>query len=483
MHSPSTFLAQVFHRCGRVRDSRRPFGLLPALLAAILLHVSGVAASDRQQDPGTTYRIFLTNGYALASYGEAARVGDRLIFTLLIGSSLEDGVLQLVSLPVEAVDLERTSQYAVAMRAARYAATRGEADYVAMTAEVQRSIARLVEIRDPKERILLAEAAKRRLLTWSRDRYHYRRADILTLAALFDDMIAELRVAAGESSFAMDLVAGAADDPVEPLLPPPDARESIALALVAAESADLPAERQAILATAATASSRITDLGEVSTEIARRLALERAADEAYAALGRELRAAADVAMALGDVNGAEALAVALDRRDEALGRVRPADAGELRAWLEARLEATRRRRVALERYALARRGLLDYEREIRPVLNALDGLAPVFDAIASVRGPSFERLLRAETQVQRLARDLKRVSPPDDVADVQATLASSLHMAAEACARRRLAAAAENATLAAEASTAASGARLLIAQARTMLVERLFPPKLSLAGQ
>ena len=115
----------------------------------------------------------------------------------MVGSSEGTSLLQLMSIPLASIDLSRTKRYADAVRAANYAVTRGEADYAAVTAEVASSLEALRQVSDPQRRLQLAEEARRRLLTWSRDHYDYRAAEVQELAGLFDDVIAELRAAAG----------------------------------------------------------------------------------------------------------------------------------------------------------------------------------------------------------------------------------------------------------------------------------------------
>jgi hypothetical protein len=72
---------------------------------------------------------------------------------------------------------------------------------------------------------------------------------------------------------------------------------------------------------------------------------------------------------------------------------------------------------------------------------------------------------------------LAKLSAPEDLMDVHATFVSALHLAREACRRRALALAANDRTLALEASASASGAMMLVDQARQNLVTRLYPPK------
>lgn len=467
-----TVRAQPIH----VSSTGFPQRLAPALVIFGLLTVAAAAPAGFQ-DTGAIFRVFLANGQALPSYGEAANVGDRLVFTLLIGPSVEQGTLQLVSLPLDVVDLDRTTAYATAMRAARYAASRGESDYAAITAEVERSIARLVEIQDPKERLRLAEEAKRKLLNWSRANYHYRWADIRRLAGLFDDVIVELRAAAGDDRFAFELDAGAAPAPIEPLIAPPNAREALTLALVAAGMADTAGGRGGILAAVAKEAAKAEGLEDLADEAARRLRAERAVDDAYAALAGEVTARAARAVARGDVRAMTALTSEVDARDRALGAARPADVASLQSWLAERLDAARRQRLALDHYALVRPSLLDYELRVRPAMTALDALQSVLTDIRDQSGPAMDSLVRAEGRLQRLTAELAGVTAPAALADVHATLQSAAHLAREAMARRKTAIATLSLQTAQEASAAASGSLLLAAEARARLVERLFPPK------
>ena len=65
------------------------------------------------------------------------------MFTLLVSGTAGRNEMQLMSCRSRRVDVERTSRYAESMRAALYAATRGEADYAAVTEEVQRALDQL----------------------------------------------------------------------------------------------------------------------------------------------------------------------------------------------------------------------------------------------------------------------------------------------------------------------------------------------------
>jgi hypothetical protein len=63
------------------------------------------------------------------------------------------------------------------------------------------------------------------------------------LTNLFDEVINELRAAAGEKQFSLDLRVGQSDFEPEPLLRPPTLRECIELALAAAMATDTADDR------------------------------------------------------------------------------------------------------------------------------------------------------------------------------------------------------------------------------------------------
>jgi hypothetical protein len=449
-----------------------------SLLAFFVAIAAAGPAVEAQAPPGSTFRVFLRSGDALPAYGEPVQVGDRLIFTLLVHERGGDRVLQLMSLSVETIDLDRTRGYAESMRAAHYAATRGEADYAAMTAEVQRALNQLTAVADPASRVALAEDAKRRLLSWSRENYSYRARDIAELAALFDDVIGELRVAAGGSRFALDLRAGPPAPAFEPLLEPPTLQESIELALAASRAADLADERAAILRAAFAALEANPLAAELRETVGNELDAELAAGVEYARLADEARRQSLAAMLEGDAPGVAAARRSVVERDRALGRRRPADVRALLAELDDRFERAAAHRLALDHYALVRPQLLAYERRMRPVLSGLDGLGPVLKAIEEMRSTAYERLEAASARLARLVAIASRVQAPADLADVHATLVSALHMAGQASARRRLAVTTTSIAVAKEASAAAAGAQLLAARARASLVERLFPPRI-----
>ena len=446
------------------------------LMMALALGLA-LPALAQTAGPSTIYRVFLTDGQALPSYGEAAQVDDRVVFNLLIQRSGTDQRLQLVSLPVSAVDLGRTIRYAETMRAGFYAATRGEAEYTAMTGNVARTLDEIARTTDRRARLQLAEEARQRLLTWSREHYQYRENDVRELIELFEALVNELRAESGEKAFSFDLVAGQGSAVREVLLPAPAPRESIALALVAARAADIAEERLAILRAAGTAASAAPATADLAARIAAELSQESRATTAYAALATDITARAADALRRADVPAIARLRAELDQRDRQLGGRRPQQVAELVKELQAKLEATRAHRLALDHYAYVRASLLAYERRIRPALSGLDGLRPILQYIRDMRSMAFERLETAITRLEGFGRDADAVVPPADLESAHATLVSAIRMAREAVSRRRLAVITNNVMADREASAAAAGSLLLVDRTRENLVAGLFPPR------
>jgi len=433
-----------------------------------------VAAQNSAVESSPGHRVFLKDGQALPVFAEPAVVGDRIIFQLEIPSAAGAPLQQLVSLPMSAVDADRTARYSEAVRAAQYAATRGEADYAAMSQEVARALAELEKIENADQRRALAALARQRLLDWSRAHYAYRAPDIQELAGLFDDVV-KTRVGPGEQALQLDLVAGPAIPAREPIQQAPDLRASIEMALAAVAASDIPDERTGVLrAAAAAAGGAVPDLAAI---IAARLESEATSAAAYSALGESLRARAGMARRSGDVAAVERLRLELANRDRELGYRRPDDVAAMQSELAAALERARAHRLALDHYAYVKPALLAYERRIRPALTALSRQATLLEAIREMRSVEFAEVERAIRRLKALEHTVLSMSPPEDLASVHATLAGALQMAREACERRRLAVITNRTQTAREASSAAAGALLLAGAVQADLVTGLFPPK------
>src|SRR5947208_633005 len=111
--------------------SRKWAAAVVAVAFAIPLFPAGAVAADE----ATLLRVFLTDGTSLVSYGEPARVSDRVIFSMPTAAT-PNPPLHLVNLPIARVDWDRTARYAATARASHYIETQAEADYAAVSNDV-----------------------------------------------------------------------------------------------------------------------------------------------------------------------------------------------------------------------------------------------------------------------------------------------------------------------------------------------------------
>src|SRR5688500_4449433 len=173
-----------------------------ALAAAAILTFCPLEA--RAAD-AVLYRIFLRDGSSVVSYGDFARVGDRVVLSVRVGGG-EPPTLQLLSIAESTVDWQLTDRYAEAVRAKHYADTRGEDDFSLLSGEVARALNEVALTSDPARRVALADAARQQLAEWPAAHYGYRASDVAQLSGLLDEVVSELRVAAGQSQFDLKLI-------------------------------------------------------------------------------------------------------------------------------------------------------------------------------------------------------------------------------------------------------------------------------------
>jgi hypothetical protein len=429
-------------------------------------------------------RIFLRDGATLVSYGDFARVADRVVFSIPIGG-LEGASpsLQLVSISESVVDWERTDRYVQAMRARRYAATRGEQDFETLSVAVARALSEVATTRDPAQRVSRARDVQRVLAAWPKAHYGYRAADVAELSQLLDEAVSELKAAAGQSRFDLALVASAsALPPDEPELPPPTLRESIQQALSVATLTPAPAERISLLQSVLTSLDQIAE-PEAWTALLRSkaridLATELETEKEYGDLVKRVISSADERVKRADVKGIERLVKTVLKADDKLGRKRPQVAASLLATLDGRLDSARRLRLARDAWILRVRTLNEYERRIRSAMERLQRSVESLEQIKALSGPSPNALPSLSERISDALRDLKMVRPPFEAAEVHGVLISACQMAVRAVASRRMAITASDMKMAWEASSAAAGALMFIERAREDLRKLSAPPVL-----
>lgn len=442
------------------------------------------AATAQTTPSAVLLRLFLSDGTALVSYGEWARVGDRVAFSVPLGPAADATDLHIVSLPADRIDWPRTEQYAAAARAAHYAATRGEADFAGFSAEIARVLNEIAILPDAESRLSTAERARVALAEWPRRHYGYRAREVREMLALLDEVISELRVAAGQDRFELALVSDGPPIPDVPLLPAPSHGEIAEQLLVASRLAATPAERQSLLQTLVGLIDRAVDLlpSALSTrlrgEASSMLAEERRLDRAYGTLRGSTLAAAQRYAARADVRSLERLRASVARDDERLGRQRPDMMGALLAAVDSQLDAARRLRLAQDQWRMQVGGFRAYQRDVTTTLDALAHATAGLEDIRSQAGPDPRVLQTLDARLTREGARLAAVTPPAELAPVHALLRSARELAANAVALRLDAVAAASLEQAGHASAAAAGALMLIERARTELASALRPPAL-----
>src|SRR5258705_13382544 len=224
-----------------------------SVAVALLVSIRAQAA-----DEVTLLRVFLTDGSSLVSYGEPARAGDRVVFSMPTATT-PNPPLHLVNLPMARVDWERTSRYAANARATHYGQTQADSDYAQLSNDVAATLSEVARATEPAERLVIVERARKTLADWPENHYNYRKAEVLQMLSLLDEAIADLQAATGRGRYTLTLSAFV-DPPaiVEPLLPPPTPKEAIEQVLAAARVADGAAERTSLLSSAVAAIDRDT---------------------------------------------------------------------------------------------------------------------------------------------------------------------------------------------------------------------------------
>jgi hypothetical protein len=455
--------------------------LAAALVAAALAMPIRAAAADE----ATLLRVFLTDGTSLVSYGEPARVGDRVVFSMPTAVT-PNPPLHLVDLPAARVDWDRTNRYAASARAAHYIRTQADDDYAALSNDVAATLNQVAHAADPVARLTIVEKARQTLADWPQNHYNYREAEVRQMLGLLDEAIADLRAARGANRFELTLSAFVPPVAiVEPLLPPPASpREAIEQMLAAARVVDAPAERVSLLATAVSTidAEKSTLPAEWATamraEAVATVREEAQLDRSYQQLETTTMAAADRRARLGDVRGLERLLLNLQARDTALGARRASAVNALVAAVEAKLDAARQLRLARDRWALRAPALREYHTAIALTLDLFTLMTPSLEDIKSLSGSSPEALATLQRRVARALKLVGVVVPPAEVAVAHALLVSAAQLAGNAAAIRREAILANDMARAWDASSAAAGALMLGTKARADIQAQMRMPQL-----
>jgi hypothetical protein len=432
------------------------------LILVALLAVLAMAAEIHAAAPALLFRIFLTDGGTLVSYGEFARVGDKVVFSVPLGDVAAEPKLQVLTIAESLVDWERTDRYAEAVRARHYAETRGEQDFALLTGQVTAALNDIALTADPKRRLAMAQEARRNLAAWPAANYGYKAADVAQLVSIFDDVIAELRVEAGQGQFDLSLVATTQPPPPVQLLPAPDVRGSFETAYRSARLASDPAERTALLRTLSESIAYAPRSAAWALPLRRQidaaLAKELKADNEYRSLSISTLKSASVLARRADVEGLQAVIARALGADRALGQTRPGEMAALLAALDLRLDEARRLKLARDAWAMRIESIKEYRDRISSPVERLAGFRKWLESIRNLSGPEpkFLRPLAARARLAHL--ELMGVTAPAEAQSVHGLLSAALHMTRQAAELRMNAVSSNDIKLAWDASAAAAGA-------------------------
>ena len=447
-----------------------------AVVLVLVLGCTGPAAAAES----ALYRLFLIDGTALVSYGEFSRVADRVVFSIPVGQTADAPDLQLVSIPETSVDWERTDQYSNAVRAQRYGETRGEEDFALLGGRVTEALNLIALTRDPARRLAMAQEARGNLAQWPAQNFGYRAADVAQLTGMLDEVISELRVAAGQSSFDVSLVATTGAPAVE-LLPAPDYRGTLEQALAASAVTPEPAERvsllRAITAALAEPAKRGGWEGALHARAAADLATELRTDQSYRELSKSSIASAAARAARGDVAGVQALVQSVLKADDRLGRRRPQESAALLSSLDLKLDEARRVRLTRDASVMRAEMFTAYRAGITPVIAELRRATRSLENIRELAGPAPRLLPRLEQRLVMAKQRLATVSPPAELDAAHGLFGAAFQMARRAVATRRNAVSSKDMKLAWDAASAAAGALMLLDRAAEELDKQTSPSR------
>ncbi len=457
--------------------------VVPVIVAAFVLALVPSFAVAQTAASRVLFRVFLSDGRVLSSFGEWARIEDRVIFSMPTQLTRDPIELHLVSIPSQRVDWPRTELYAESVRAAAYGAARGDADFTAFTNEVARTLNEVSQIADPGVRLATAERARQKLSEWPATHYGYRIAEVREALGVLDEVIAELRVAVGITRFDLSLSANTPTAvPPPPPLPPPTDAELVEQFVAAASITESPVERVSLLQTVLRLIDRA--IGVLPDEWATRMRrtvtgdldheqrIERGYDELRT---RTLETASKLA-AKGQKSELEKLRDKVKDEDRKLGGHRPGDVASLLATIDLQAstaDATRQARKDWEKRAPQFR---KYRRATNSVFSSFKDVEVALEQVKSMNGPPPTSIAELTKRLDAAARKLSKVTPPDDLAPAHALIASAWELAGNALKLRADAVSSNSLDVAQRASSAAAGTLMLYQRGRAEQLTAMEPP-------
>jgi len=455
------------------------------LLALIVFGCLALPRAVCAAEPDVTlFRLFMLDGSVFVSYGEFVRLDDNVIFSMPVGGPSDQPRLQVAMVRSELVDWTKTDRYAASARYQRYAATRGEEDYLRLSNEVADVLNSIALSTDRQQALAIAERARLTVAAWPQSHYGYRQNDIREILSVLDQAISSLRTVGGGNPFELSLVAMASPPEIEPVLGMPNVREQLNQALRLASLATAPSERMALLqgalALVAEAGPGLpaAEASKYRNDVEHAIRTELDVDKRYRDLSSRLLDQATRAAQRADGPAVERIAARVKKEDTKLGQKRPQIVEALNTSLQTKLTESRRLRLLRDQWALRRDTYRQYQRSVGSSLLLLVKSTASLRAIRTLDGPSPAQLVALKSQLSGGAARLERMRTPEYLRDVHERLVGAWRFAENAARARFDAISNADATAAWEASSSAAGALMMLARVQQDLTSLLAPPQL-----
>jgi hypothetical protein len=448
---------------------------------AILVCLAGISRPASAESEVTLFRLYMLDGSVLTSYGEFARVDDKVVFSMPVGGRPEEPRIQVTSVHAALVDWPRTDKYSASARFQRYAETRGEEDFRILSNEVAVALNDIALSPNRQQALALAESVRRTVADWPRMHYGYRQNDIREILSVLDQAISTLRAAAGATRFELSLVAMADSPELEPVATMPNARQQLdEIFYVAAKTrgAEKVALLQSGLALLAEAGGTMSDASTLKRTAEKQIRQEFATDRKYASLTQKVVTQAKTYAARAGINDIERLMERIPKEDAKLGGQRPDIVQALNTAVQSQLFAARRLRLQRDQWLLRQSAYREYQRSVGSSLLLLVKNQNSLEAIRTLEGPPPARLLALRQQLSGGAARLERLRTPDYLRSTHELLVGAWRFAENATRARYEAIEKANAASAWEASSAAAGALMMLGRAQAEIRSLLEPPRL-----
>jgi hypothetical protein len=180
----------------------------------------------------------------------------------------------------------------------------------------------------------------------------------------------------------------------------------------------------------------------------------------------------------GDVRRLEQLVARIHQRDGLLGFKRPDAVAALIAAVEEQLDSARRLQLARDRWALRAPALNAYNVAIQTPMYLFATLKPALEDIKALAGSTPGSLAATERAVSRIVQLVAGIVPPSELVAAHALLVSATQLAGSAAQIRREAVLAGDMSRAWDASSAAAGALMLGARAKSDIQMLIRPPQI-----